>query len=100
MSFTARQVEEAIESDPDFEGWTSVKYHDGPEYIVIDGVGVRLEYVDSYGGEGLGEEAWFVIKLGEKYFRMEGYYLSHDGYTWDGDLEEVKPVKKTVTVYE
>ena len=29
-----------------------------------------------------------------------GYYSSYNGTDWNNDFEEVKPVQKTITVYE
>ncbi len=33
-------------------------------------------------------------------FRKDGWYQSHSGSEWDGDLYEVKPVERTVVFYE
>lgn len=56
------------------------------------------ESVDSYGGEGQGDDLWFVIKIGDQHFQMSGYYSSNCGGTWDDGFEEVIPeiVPKTV----
>jgi hypothetical protein len=48
---------------------------------------------------------WFVYKLehpetGVRYFRKDGYNVSHDGVYWDGAFYEVKPVTKQVVVWE
>ena len=44
----------------------------------------------------------YVIKLQDKYYRFEVRYDDWSGYdsTEDVDVQEVKPVEKTVTVYE
>lgn len=44
----------------------------------------------------------YVIKLQDKYYRFEVRYDDWNGYdpTEDIDVQEVKPVEKTVTVYE
>jgi hypothetical protein len=55
------------------------------------------------GGEGGSEYCYGVFKLGEKFYRAEYSYYSHHGYEYDGivdTLREVKPVEKTITVYE
>lgn len=67
--------------------------------------GYRLEGVDSGGGMDEGSNAYVVVKVTHpdgtvQHFRKDGYYASHDGYYWDGDLYEVKPVDKVVTFYE
>jgi len=95
--YTPQQIEEAVgETDG---GWGEIKYEDKGT-LVIDGVTVPFVTADEFGGEGHGDEAWVVIKVGNQLFRKEGYYASHYGYDWDGDVQEVKPVEKTITVYE
>lgn len=75
------------------------------EPAIVPGYG-RLVYVEGYeGGEGGGEDAYQVVKLvaddgSERYFRKEGYYASHYGCDWDGDLYEVVPYEKVVTFYD
>jgi hypothetical protein len=97
MTYTAAQVEAAVE---DYDGgWGEIKYEDKGT-LWVEGVGVAFETIDEYGGEGKGDDAWVVIKIGDQLFRKEGYYASHYGYEWDGDVEEVRPVEKTITVYE
>lgn len=61
--------------------------------------------VDSYGGEGQGD-TWYSIKYFQEYdlyIRVDGWYQSHYGVEfydgWDS-CKEVKPKKKTITVYE
>lgn len=50
--------------------------------------------VDKYGGEGKGEEYWVVLSVGEQLFRVDGFYASWDGVTWeDPHLHEVEPVE-------
>lgn len=34
------------------------------------------------------------------YIKETGYYSSYHGTDWNNDFEEVKPVQKTITVYE
>lgn len=75
------------------------------EPAIVPGFG-RLIYVEGYeGGEGGGEDAYQVVKLvaedgSERFFRKEGYYASHYGCDWDGDLYEVVPYDKVVTFYD
>lgn len=63
----------------------------------------EIKEVDSYGGEGQGE-TWYTIKHfvdHDVYIRTDGFYSSYNGTDfYDGWGEEVKPVQKTVTVYE
>jgi hypothetical protein len=41
-----------------------------------------------------------VLKFGDQFFRMDGYYSSGSGTDYDGDMYVVKPVERTVTFYE
>ena len=65
----------------------------------------EIEIVDSYGGEDMGS-TYYSIKYFKKhgiYIKVSGFYQSYSGTTfgdWDEACGEVKPVTKTVTVYE
>lgn len=62
----------------------------GPAYLVED-----------FGGEGQGEERWVVFSVGDQLFKVEGYYASWDGTTWDDPTPfEVKPKDVVVVRYE
>ena len=73
------------------------------ELIESLGLGKMVE-VDSYGGEGQGD-TWYSVKHfvdHDVYIRVDGYYTSYDGTSFDGGwtcCSEVKPVEKTITVY-
>lgn len=73
------------------------------EKPVILGFGRAVREVDSYGGEGQGDEYWSVIEFedeeGTFLVELRGYYQSYDGGYYDS-AKLVKPVQKTVTVYE
>lgn len=79
------------------ETWHSFEYLKDDEGN-IEGFG-KAEFVESYGGEGMGDERWIVFKVGDRMFRKNGYYSSWDGSSWDGELEEVEPREVTVTQY-
>jgi hypothetical protein len=106
MTYTAQLIQAAFEADFDDEdngqneSWLSVSDGDGSGKIQIYGTDVDYTPVTRFGGEGQGDEAWFVIQIGDQMFRMDGYYASDYGTDWDGDLYEVKPVVKEVTFYE
>lgn len=56
-----------------------------------------------YGGEGEGEYCYEIIKVKDKYYRASWSYYSYQGceYDWIEDtIQEVKPVEKTIIVYE
>jgi hypothetical protein len=57
--------------------------------------------VDSYGGEGKGDTYWVVFQVGDKFYRVDGYYSSWEGTNWDSaEPYEVKPVEVTVIKYK
>lgn len=72
---------------------------------VLPGIGTAT-IVESYGGgEGSGEERWFVFKVtddagDERTFRRNGYYASFIGSEFDGPTDQVAPAEKTITVWE
>jgi hypothetical protein len=74
------------------------------EYLVSLGVGDWTE-VDQRGGEGEGD-VWYSVKYFpdlDMYIRIDGYYQSFHGTDFDDGWEscsEVKPVEKTIIVYE
>lgn len=52
-------------------------------------------FVDSYGGEGQGDQYWYVFKLiytdgAERFFKVDGYYASYSGGYYD-EMYEVFP---------
>lgn len=55
------------------------------------------------GGEGGSESCSVVFKLKDKMYRAYYSYYSYEGYDYFGffdNMKEVKPVQKTITVYE
>lgn len=85
-------------------GWSAWIYESLPGAVDIPGVG-SVEMVERVGGsEGSGEHTHLVFKIsgpgGVHYYQKTGYYASFSGTYWDGDLFEVAPVQKTITVYK
>lgn len=77
------------------------EYMGDEETVILRGEIVKVSRVASEpAGEGYGEEVWIVIKAGDQFFKQTGYFYSHSGYGWDGDLTEVQPVEKTFTFYD
>lgn len=79
-----------------------VEYHgDMDEEILAE---FEYELLDSEeSGEGGGEDCYGVFKLRDKFYRAEYKYYSYYGHDYDYILDtlcEVKPVEKTITVYE
>ena len=68
----------------------------------VEGFRVELNEVDSYGGEGCGDEYWIVFEVkvnGEfdGYIQANGHYSSYEGVYWDG-MEPFEVVKDTKVV--
>lgn len=65
-------------------------------------LGIDMESVDHYGGEGQGDEYWTVWKFTkgteEVYFKFQGYYQSYDGSTYN-EYILVEPKEVLVTQY-
>lgn len=93
-------------------GWHAWKEIEG-EWEMVDGVG-RVRVVEDFGGEGQGDNYYLVFEIqwyvqggqiagaygSTSFFKLPGYYTSYEGGEYDGDLYEVKPVQKTITVWE
>lgn len=75
-----------------------VKYIDNSEYYI--------SAIDSFGGEGMGDDYWYVFRIvdkktdEEKLVKFYGYYDSWSGVNWSGyEPYFVRPAEKVVTVY-
>jgi len=83
------------------ESWQSIKYGDNLP-CEVPGLGT-LNHVQDYGGEGKGDEYWVVFSVmnsdGIRHFRMDGGYSSYSGAEFDGNLREVVPEEKVITVW-
>lgn len=74
-----------------------LQYSKPDDYILnIPGVGV-IEHVEQFGGEGLGDDAWYVWKIDGRFFKKQGWHQSHYGTEYGGDFTEVRavPVQRT-----
>lgn len=69
------------------------------------GIPFEFKGVDSYGGEGMGEEYWTVIEVRipnqdeTALVKLNGWYASYEGADYTG-WSFVQPKQKTITVYE
>ena len=56
--------------------------------------------VKQFGGEGQGDDYYYVVKLQDKYFYIPGWYNSDYGseLSWD-DVYECEPFQETITNY-
>lgn len=62
----------------------------------------ELKDVFRHGGEGEGTTYYYVFSVGDQLFRVDGYYASWDGVTYEDDistLSEVEAVPKTIIQY-
>lgn len=55
---------------------------------------------DEYARQGETYLAHLIFKVGEDHFRKTANVDSYGEETWDGELKLVKPVQKTITVFE
>lgn len=93
----------------EFEG-DAFEFPNNEESIEDEYAGIKLnpkllgkwKEVDSYGGEGKGEE-WYSVKHftdHDVYIKTEGYYQSYHGTDFEGYGEEVRPKTITKVIYE
>lgn len=101
MTLTVSEVEDALRLAD--ISWWELAYEDHvTDHLVIHGEVYPLSVEDSkVGHEGDWETSTYVvINVGDQYFRKTGYYASHHGGEWDGDLTEVAVAWKNVQVWE
>jgi hypothetical protein len=72
--------------------------------VDLPGIGFAT-HVDGFGGMDQGSDYYFVFTItdaegGVRTFKRDGWYQSHDGGYYEGPTTEVKPVEKTITVWE
>ena len=87
--------------DPAYQSELDI-YWDAKKKYLNDVIGyTHLE--QEGGGEGGSEYCYGVFELKGKIYKAEYQYYSHHGHEYDSildTLQEVKPVEKTITVYE
>ncbi len=70
--------------------------------LVLSKTGWRLKFTDSYGGEGMGDEYWYVFTVSDgtvtRSVKVEGWYASYTGGEYD-EWHETLPALKTITVW-
>jgi len=95
MSFSERDLEEAISNQLGRYVWGELSGYDG-DNLSINGVDYTLEYVDAdYGDYDYSSQMWVVFRVDGQVYRKTGYYQSHYGSEWDGPLEKVSPREVT-----
>lgn len=88
-----------------YDGWVGHDIGSWSEIsdpVVVPGLGtVSMEA--SFGGEGQGDDYWFVLKIEDGddtvYVRQDGWYASHVGGEYDGEFSKVDAKEKTILVY-
>lgn len=103
-SLTATQIHEILDKhlDENDSDWDELGDDGGGEPYYgtpIGGLGL-VQLVERVGGMGQGDHAHLVWQIGSRLFRMDGYYQSHSGTTYDGPLYEVQRKERTQVVYE
>jgi hypothetical protein len=59
-------------------------FYDGEDTIELPGLGLA-KLVDSYGGEGQGDEWWRVFEIDGEHYKADHYYSSYDTEPWHTD---------------
>lgn len=92
-----------VEDEEDFEGIDYSAISELPFWKEVDTPIGLVKEVDSYGGEGQGEQYWMIISVVQgdviRTFKLDGWYASYDGGYYD-EFYEVIPELKTITVWE
>ena len=89
-------VVDSLDGEVGGEFWYTLEDAD---WVDVFGLG-KIEWIEGYsGGEGGGSNVYAIFAIGNQFFKKTGYYASHYGTDWDGDIHEVVPQQKTVTVY-
>jgi hypothetical protein len=102
---TKKEAIELIDKKPDAIVNTYFSDMKEPEERKLLHSNFEVKEVESFGGEGLGDQAHVVLSLKNNkesfLVKIDGSYDSWDGYNWDyATAYECKPVEKTITVYE
>lgn len=99
---TGEEILEVVSAYCDLDEW-GYDSSDTTKATTDDGTLIGdYEVVEHYGGEGQGETFYSVkyFPLHDVYIKTEGYYYSYEGAEFEDFGEEVRPKKKTITVYE
>jgi hypothetical protein len=81
----------------DYADWSEITealYSIGKAGFTFDYEGEKhfVKELDQHGGEGQGDEYYYVYEVDGKTYKLEAYYASWDGVYWDdAELFEVKP---------
>jgi len=104
LSEAGSDVERAFfNSDtPKINQWTKEDDEEDTSVKTAEEQSITYAYVDSYGGEGQGDEYWsvyeFTLDEEKVYVKFNGYYQSYNGSEYDAYFF-VEPKEKVVTEY-
>lgn len=73
------------------------QFYEEDTELEIPGLGT-VKLVDSYGGEGQGEEFWRVYEIDGEFYQANHYYNSYDVDPWHNNASISPVVPKQVTV--
>ena len=111
----AKDLKEAIDCCEHCDDWGdfvfNIKYVKSKENLLekplgkeLFDLGYKIEKEDSYGGEGQGDKFWVVFSVekdSEKtFFRLDGWYSSYGGATFDSPLSFYVVKKVPVECHE
>ena len=87
------------------ERWSNApSAYDQQQKEFLDSIGIGMyEEIENEGGEGQGDSCYVVLyfKDVDKYIMADGSYASGEGKDWSySSWSIVRPVQKTITVYE
>lgn len=72
---------------------------DGDKTIDLPGIGTA-KLVDSYGGEGQGDEYWRVFEIDGEFYKADHYYNSYDVEPWHYECTIFPVVGREKTITE
>lgn len=106
---TAREVEELLlehrfdwlhtDEDAGWEDWSEAGGYSTPTTFEVVGLGTVKVWNHDFGPIET-NVSYLMFQIGDRVFRKEGLWVSHDGQYWDGFFREVKPVQRVITDYE
>ncbi len=91
------QIESDWDYGADWDHWDEVADPGGIFEVV--GLGEVKVWNHDFGGIET-NVSYLMFKVGDRVFRKEGLWVSHDGQYWDGPFSEVRAVQKVITDYE
>ena len=77
----------------------SIPWNEKRLTVEVVGLGTVEVWEHDFGGIET-NVSYLMFKVGDRIFRKEGLWVSHDGQYWDGDFTEVRAVQKVITDYE